>query len=154
MDDFFDPNHGTLEFPRFDFSVRVIGPLVQTVHEAAARLWWRLQAVRTMTESDFRAAWLALQQAVKATLASHRLGEIEENSALNPLAPAKAALVLRDNLLNRSRIERSYRKAIGEAQSEIIIANAYFLPGRKLRKGLIHAAQRGGSGSSLVARAL
>jgi cardiolipin synthase len=96
-----------------------------------------------MTESDFRAAWLALQQAVKATLASHRLGEIEENSAMDPLAPAKAVLVLRDNLLNRSRIERSYRKAIGEAQSEIIIANAYFLPGRKLRKGLIHAAQRG-----------
>jgi cardiolipin synthase len=62
---------------------------------------------------------------------------------VNTIAPAKAALVLRDNLLNRSRIERSYRKAIGEAQSEIIIANAYFLPGRKLRKGLIHAAQRG-----------
>ena len=54
-----------------------------------------------------------------------------------------ADLVLRDNLRNRSRIERSYRKAIGEAREEIIIANAYFVPGRKLRKGLIHAAQRG-----------
>ncbi len=143
LDDFFDPNHGPLEFPRFDFSVRVVGPLVQSVHEATVRFWWRLQAVRTMTESDFSAAWLALQQAVKATLASHLLGEKEENSAQTLRAPAKAALVLRDNLLNRTRIERSYRKAIGEATSEIIIANAYFLPGRKLRKGLIHAAQRG-----------
>jgi len=51
--------------------------------------------------------------------------------------------VLRDNVRNRSRIERSYRKAIGAAREEIIIANAYFVPGRKLRKGLIHAAQRG-----------
>jgi cardiolipin synthase A/B len=55
----------------------------------------------------------------------------------------QASLVLRDNLLNRTRIERAYRKAIGEASREIIIANAYFLPGRKLRQGLIHAAQRG-----------
>jgi cardiolipin synthase len=44
---------------------------------------------------------------------------------------------------NRSRIERSYRQAIGAATQEIIIANAYFVPGRKLRRGLIHAARRG-----------
>ncbi|MEI6601742.1 MAG: phospholipase D-like domain-containing protein, partial [Comamonadaceae bacterium] len=36
-----------------------------------------------------------------------------------------------------------YRKAIGAAREEILIANAYFLPGRKLRKGLILAARRG-----------
>jgi cardiolipin synthase len=143
LDDFFDPNHGTLEFPRFDFSVRVVGPLVQSVHEATVQFWWRLQAVRTMTESDFGAAWVALQKAVQAALASHRTEKTQAMADVNTIAPAKAALVLRDNLLNRSRIERSYRKAIGEAQSEIIIANAYFLPGRKLRKGLIHAAQRG-----------
>jgi cardiolipin synthase len=55
----------------------------------------------------------------------------------------RAALVLRDNLLHRTRIERAYRQAIGEAKQDIIIANAYFLPGSKIRKGLIHAAQRG-----------
>lgn len=143
LDDFYDPNHGVLVFPRFDFSVRVLGPLVQSVHEATTRFWWRLQAVRTMTESDFQAAWLALQKAVQVTLASHHQKKIELDHEANPLALAKADLVLRDNLLNRTRIERSYRKAIGEAQTEIIIANAYFLPGRKLRKGLIHAAQRG-----------
>ena len=143
LDDFFDPNHGVLAFPRFDFSVRVVGPLVQSVHEATARFWWRLQAVRTMTESDFQAAWQALQKAVQVTLTSHHHNNIPLDPADNPSASAKADLVLRDNLLNRTRIERSYRKAIGEAQTEIIIANAYFLPGRKLRQGLIHAAQRG-----------
>jgi cardiolipin synthase len=143
LDDFYDPNHGDLEFPRFDFSVRVIGPLVQSVHEATARFWWRVQAVRNMTERDFQSAWLALEKAVQVAMASHHQKQIEPINASSPCARAKAELVLRDNLLNRSRIEKSYRKAIGEAQSEIIIANAYFLPGRKLRKGLIHAAQRG-----------
>ena len=142
LDDFYDPNHGTLDAPRFDFSVRVVGPLVQSVHEATARFWWRLQAVRTMTKSDFQSAWTSLQQAVQFTRASY-LDDVEPASDLIPEACAKADLVLRDNLLNRTRIERSYRKAIGEAQTEIIIANAYFLPGRKLRQGLIHAAQRG-----------
>ena len=56
---------------------------------------------------------------------------------------ASAQLLLRDNLRNRTSIERAYRKAIGEARQEIIIANAYFLPGRKLRKGLMMAAKRG-----------
>jgi cardiolipin synthase len=95
-----------------------------------------------MTKSDFQSAWTSLQQAVQFTRASY-LDEVEPASDLIPEACAKADLVLRDNLLNRTRIERSYRKAIGEAQTEIIIANAYFLPGRKLRQGLIHAAQRG-----------
>ena len=52
-------------------------------------------------------------------------------------------LVLRDNLLNRTRIERAYRLALGTARQEIILANAYFLPGRKIRKSLMHAARRG-----------
>ena len=34
-------------------------------------------------------------------------------------------------------------RAIGNARSEVIIANAYFLPGARLRKALILAARRG-----------
>jgi cardiolipin synthase A/B len=56
---------------------------------------------------------------------------------------AKASLLLRDNLRNRTRIERAYRRAIGHAREEIIIANAYFVPGRKMRHALVAAAQRG-----------
>ncbi len=63
-------------------------------------------------------------------------------------------LLLRDNLRNRSRIERAYRRAIGNARHEVIIANAYFLPGRKLRHALVLAARRQVAGDSegLVAK--
>ena len=57
--------------------------------------------------------------------------------------PSRAGLLLRDNLLHRARIERAYLKAIGSARHEVVIANAYFLPGRRLRQALVHAAQRG-----------
>ena len=56
---------------------------------------------------------------------------------------ARAALLLRDNLRNRARIERAYRRAIGRAREEIIIANAYFVPGRRMRHALVTAARRG-----------
>jgi cardiolipin synthase len=88
-----------------------------------------------------------LQEAVGLALEAHAEADPKQaGSGLVKAIPghtSHAALVLRDNLRNRSRIERSYRKAIGEARQEIIIANAYFVPGRKLRKGLIHAAKRG-----------
>ena len=141
LDDFFDPNYGTLDVPRLDFAVRVMGPLVQTMHEATAKFWWRLQAASTARQSDFSAAWRALQEAVAL--------QTRSDAGTGEPLPAtlgqstNAELVLRDNLRNRTRIERAYRKAIGAAREEIVIANAYFLPGRKLRKGLILAARRG-----------
>ena len=49
---------------------------------------------------------------------------------------ARAALVLRDNLRNRTRIERAYLKALGDARQEVVIANAYFLPGARMRWAL------------------
>ena len=141
LDDFFDPNHGALLLPRLDFAVQVTGPLVREVHAVQAQFWWRLQAVRTAQQIDLRATWLALHQAVAQAGSS----QLPSSALTLPAAGAKAraALVLRDNLRHRAQIERAYRKAIGEATQEIIIANAYFLPGRKLRRSLTHAAQRG-----------
>ena len=138
LDDFFDPNHGALSLPRLDFSVRVTGPLVQEVHAVLAQFWWRLQAVRTAQQIDLRATWQALHQAGAQALAVQ-----SPEPARAGAAGSRAALLLRDNLRHRTQIERAYRKAIGEATQEIIIANAYFLPGRKLRSSLIHAARRG-----------
>jgi len=46
-------------------------------------------------------------------------------------------------LRHRRYIERAYLEAIYGAQREIIIANAYFLPGRVFLRALIQAAQRG-----------
>lgn len=143
LDDFYDPNYGTLEAPRFDFAVRVTGPLVQAVHEATAQFWWRLQAARNVRSSDFQTAWLALQEAVTLALRARANAEAGASDAGPKDHDTHADLVLRDNVRHRGRIERAYRKAIGEARQEIIIANAYFLPGRRLRKGLIHAARRG-----------
>ena len=55
----------------------------------------------------------------------------------------RAALLLRDNVLHRTSIERAYLRAIAQARREVIIANAYFMPGGKLRRALILAARRG-----------
>jgi cardiolipin synthase A/B len=116
LDDFYDPNHGALTQPRFDFSVRVTGPLVGAVHAAMLQLW-------TRRERGLRLPRLTARMAV--------------------VPSAQAALVLRDNLRQRTGIEKAYRRAIAQAQHEIIIANAYFVPGRKLRLALTHAARRG-----------
>ena len=51
--------------------------------------------------------------------------------------PEEAAL-LRDNLRHRAVIERSYLRAIGRARSEIIIANAYFVPGGQAIVGAVN----------------
>jgi len=52
-------------------------------------------------------------------------------------------LVLRDNVRYRRRIERTYLQAIADAREDILLANAYFLPGRKMRRALQLAARRG-----------
>ena len=51
--------------------------------------------------------------------------------------------MIRDNLRNRREIEQAYLTAIHNARSEILIANAYFLPGVRFRRALVAAAQRG-----------
>ncbi len=141
LDDWYDPNHGALSAPRLDFAVRVTGPLVRAVHEVTVQFWWRLQAGSKAREIDLPAAWHHLEEAVKLALQAADVAAADRSAARG--SGTRAALLLRDNLRHRSRIERAYRKAIGEAREEIIIANAYFVPGRKLRQALIHAAQRG-----------
>ncbi len=108
--------------PRFDFAVRIEGPLVNDVWLAAASLWSRLAWLH------FRTRW--------------RLG-----GGLPPPCPPcgdqKAALVVRDNIRHRRDIEQAYLELITMARSEVIIANAYFFPGRRFRRALVDAAGRG-----------
>ena len=132
LDDLNDPVWGPQESPRFDFSVRVAGPVVTEARSEMARLWKRVRAGRQLQRMQLRGARRSLREA---------LPPVSEAAALE--AGVKAALVQRDNFRNRRRIERAYLRAIAEARHEIILANAYFVPGRKLRKGLILAAQRG-----------
>ncbi len=144
LDDFHDPNHGALTKPRFDFSVRIEGALVNDIYDATSSLWLRQTAYRQLRQRQLKAAagsWSS-SRAVQS-----RFGSAATNDVPNKLEAsghfAKAALLLRDNVRYRKRIERAYLKAISDAQQDIIIANAYFLPGRKLRLALIQAAKRG-----------
>ncbi|HWI82885.1 cardiolipin synthase ClsB [Ramlibacter sp.] len=137
LDDLHDPNHGPLAAPRLDFAVRVTGPLVAEAEASMGRLWWRMQAVRDIRQARLGVALDALRasQGGRARRKRYPSGHSQPR--------ARAALLLRDNLRNRARIERAYRRAIGRAREEIIIANAYFVPGRKMRLALIAAAGRG-----------
>jgi cardiolipin synthase len=140
LDDYLDPNYGALESARLDYAVRVQGPLVADVQAALVQFWVRLQVARQLEHLSLRGARAAYAQASvpTSTAANDSAGPISEvfhNTA--------AALVLRDNVLNRTRIERAYRKAIATARHEVLIANAYFVPGTRLRRALVAAARRG-----------
>ncbi len=140
QDDLVDLNHGTQESPRFDFAVQVTGPLVADMHLAVTQLWARLQAKQQLEKLQIQVASETLIDSFSTPALS-----VLPSAAREPMrkSGALAALVLRDNVHNRTRIERTYRKAIAEARQEVFIANAYFLPGRKLRRALIVAARRG-----------
>ncbi len=136
LDDYHDPHHGRLAQPRLDFAVRASGALVSQAHEAMAQLWWRLQTARDVRSHRFPQAFRKLRSGGLALPWKGELGDGADRPA-----PERATLVLRDNLLNRSRIERAYRRAIADATQEIIIANAYFLPGRRIRRALTASHQ-------------
>jgi cardiolipin synthase len=134
IDDFDDVSLGRLERPRLDFALQVSGPLVADMLESMEQLWWRMQAVSRARQHEFRAAWEALRAGWPALPAEH---------PPRKMSPASAALLLRDNLRHRHDIERAYLKSIAHARREIVIANAYFIPGRKLHRALTLAAARG-----------
>jgi cardiolipin synthase len=135
LDDLYDPHHGTLGAPRFDFAVQATGSLVAVASDTMDQLWWRMQAVRDMRERRLPEAL----QALRAASAARHAAQVAQQQG----PTMRAALLLRDNVRNRSRIEKAYRRAIGAARHEVIIANAYFLPGGKLRRALLMAARRG-----------
>jgi len=107
--------------PRYDYAVAVEGPLLAEIHDSVRRLWTLV-------------AWSQL-----------RLRRSRRRAM--PLLPAsgemEAAFVRRDNFRHRHDIEEAYLEAIASARQEIILANAYFLPGRQFRQALAQAAARG-----------
>jgi cardiolipin synthase len=106
--------------PRFDFAVRVEGPLAASAWRPMNRLW------QSLTPKGLR--------------------EREPGPSargMSPVGEDTAAIVLRDNIRHRRDIELAYLRAIRAAKHEIILANAYFLPGTRFRQALIDAAGRG-----------
>jgi cardiolipin synthase len=119
IDDMHTPGHVP---PRYDYAVRIEGPLVADVRAEADRLW------RLVALSNFQQWW---------EMAPPPPGE-----AL-PAGFQRAAFVVRDNFRHRSDIEDAYLSAIESANEEIMIAAAYFFPGVRFRHALMAAAQRG-----------
>jgi cardiolipin synthase len=108
--------------PRYDYAVALEGPLVQAVHATARKLWGLV-------------AWSQLKR---------RRRRQQRDPLVLPFADGvRAAFLLRDNINHRRDIEDAYLDAINQSRSEVIIANAYFLPGRRFRQALIGAAKRG-----------
>ena len=109
--------------PRYDYAVCVEGPLVAEILDSTRRVWSRV-------------AWSHL-----------RPGWGRDNHRQAPATEFKgrmrSAFLVRDNIRHRRDIEDAYLQAIRQAQSEIILANAYFLPGLNFRHALLDAAGRG-----------
>lgn len=144
IDDWVDPHYGALSSPRFDFAVQVHGALALEVKQAMEQFWARLELSRHVESLRSPQARRLLREAAPHAAPPHAVPQ--PHAQPHSHAPGDsvwAALVLRDNLLHRSRIEQVYRKAIADARHEVWIASAYFVPGRKLRHALVHAAQRG-----------
>ncbi len=129
LDDFIDPNvPGGLQLPRLDYAVSLRGPLVDKVHDAMTQLWSRIEAVRELRSQDISGALDAL-----------RGGEQD----LKLPTRGTVQLVLRDNVRNRSQIERAYRKALASARHDVVVASAYFFPSLRMRRALTMAARSG-----------
>jgi cardiolipin synthase len=107
--------------PRYDYAVKIEGPLLAPVREAAVRLWNRIALARL--EHRWRVSHPVPPHVARA-------------------GSQRAALAVRDNLRHRRDIEEAYLAAIASAQEEIIIASAYFFPGRRFRRALLGAAAR------------
>ncbi|MFM1912085.1 MAG: hypothetical protein RJB18_1476 [Pseudomonadota bacterium] len=120
MDDYDPP---FVDAARVDYAVRIEGALVPLLYIPVHKLWRRI-------------AWSQLRPIAKLPTYVHQAKDLQQQSV-------KAALVLRDNIMHRRDIEDAYLSAIQYAKTEIIIANAYFIPGMRFRKALLDAAARG-----------
>lgn len=135
LDDFVDvPDDGQGLRPRFDFAVRLQGPIVEDVTRSQRALWLRMAWRR-------RDDWAAFYRRLTSWAQWRGARRKVVTQAFNP--GRRAAFLLRDNVRFRQTIEDVYLATLVDAKSDILIANAYFFPGRRLRKALEGAARRG-----------
>jgi cardiolipin synthase len=128
IDDFDVPNKSPNNIPpRIDYAVRIEGKLLPVLVKSVQKLWRRI-------------AWIHLR---RVNAIKPQYIDLHYESTSNKQLNIKAALVIRDNVLHRSDIEDAYLEAIRNAKHEIIIANAYFVPGRRFRQALLAVAKRG-----------
>lgn len=112
--------------PRLDYALRIEGSLLAEINASVKKMWQRTYWIPRWTPGQF---WKKPFHQVLA-----------ENLSDTGI---EAAFVIRDNVFHKHDIEQAYLQAIREAKTEIIVANAYFMPGRRFRHALIFAAKRG-----------
>ena len=144
IDDRHDLNHGWTELPRLDYAVELRGPLAASVASATRAMWARAHLGHVWRE-EVRA--LARGGAAAVGETQRLLRRLRRRTlpwrADAGLAPVRAAFLVRDNLLQRRAIERTYVQAILQARERVDIAASYFYPGRVFRRALRQAARRG-----------
>ena len=119
VDDF---DAGALPHPRYDYAVRLEGPILGEIYPVVHRLWW---LVATLSGKERQPGFLP--------------PEVHPG----PAGLMTAAFVYRDNFRHRHDIEAMYLEAIRGARREILVACAYFMPGWRVRHALMEAAGRG-----------
>lgn len=144
LDDWKTADGDTLHYPRLDFALQFQGPLVRRVAQSMTRVWWRVLAGSHLKRAEWRSA-LGLARQQWQVLRPHWRGLARDGHRVtNPNALGSSMLwVERDNVRHRRQIERTYLSALASAQRSVMLAHAYFVPSRRLRKALIQTAQRG-----------
>ena len=113
----------TPQFPtRHDYAVRIEGPLLGPIQFALRRVWELV-------------VWARLNRRFRLPRTLHEQPKARGQQT--------AAFLVRDNIRHRRDIEEAYLAAIATARENILLANAYFLPGRRFRRALYRAARRG-----------
>ena len=108
--------------PRYDYAVQLEGPALAQVHQGMRHLWEIV-------------AWVSLRQRLRRPPPAR--------PCCQPAGEQAVAFLIRDNLRHRNDILNAYLEAIHAARREILIANAYFLPGVRFGHALQAAAKRG-----------
>jgi len=120
--------------PRYDYAVRIEGPIAAHVRAEASKLWMSV-------------SWAASGRRWRRWPGFTALTGRAPRYPLSAPEPApggqRAALVVRDNLRHRRDIEETYLELLDAAREEVVIAVAYFFPGRRFRLALARAARRG-----------
>ena len=124
--------------PRYDFAVQLQGPVVLDVWHNMEWLWLQIGPGGRVTDTFNSSWWRERLEQLQSALVRQR-----NTSRPKPAGNVRAQLAVRDNFRLRRRIERAYSQAIGRAHHSVILSNAYFLPGRKIRKALTSARERG-----------
>lgn len=101
------------QLPWLDYAVEIKGPICGSIQEFCDNIYQK----RSFKKMTF--------QSKEGT------GSVPVRIAMN------------DWVNQKNEISRGYLTAIGKAQREIIIVGGYFIPGRRLRKALREASERG-----------